>query len=597
MTHQTQQPTAATTPAWYQDGRILRIALFAGGTVGGGVLGLILLLFGWLIFGRGGDDRGRVDAVAGTAEVSPGEQLEPPPPAPAPGQTAATGVAETPVTEPARGALPGEELVPREPSAEELAGVQEKLRTIALGFHYFHDVYRAFAPPRAESAAATAVGQPVGAGPPPTGLSWRVHLLPFIQQQPLYERFHLDEPWDSPHNKSLLPYMPEIYRIGSGNEPLTRFQVITGPGMLFGNAQQPRIRDCADGTRHTILVVTTGPDRAVIWTRPDDLTLDPSAPLDSLGPLPDGLIPCVMVDGKPLLVPGDIPPADFLALATPRAGEIIDADRLRRQFAERNAETAHGGTAVPAGTAAGSGPGPAAPAVMPAPENPAEQPAATPSQPTPVSLTPAMCEERKRKLKEISLAMQNYHDVYRQFPVAGSDKHFDQAGQPHLSWRVHLLPFLDQQPLYQQFHLDEPWDSPHNLQLLDDLPDVYRDPTDQLGGTETRFVTFTGPDTPFSGGRGPRSREFLDHPATILLVVTCGSDRAVPWTKPEDLSFDPEAPVECLGRLDGPGIFFVRVDGAVMVLQPTIPAAWFQAFVTPSGRESLPTGWREYELR
>src|SRR5262245_19784659 len=38
--------------------------------------------------------------------------------------------------------------------------------------------------------------------------SWRVALLPYLEAQPLYNEYHFDEPWDSEHNKKLIPKMP-----------------------------------------------------------------------------------------------------------------------------------------------------------------------------------------------------------------------------------------------------------------------------------------------------------------------------------------------------------------------------------------------------
>ncbi len=73
-------------------------------------------------------------------------------------------------------------------------------------------------------------------------------------------------------------------------------------------------------------------------------------------------------------------------------------------------------------------------------------------------------------LKQLVLAMHNYHDVYGQFPA---DATYDKAGKPLLSWRVAILPYIEQDNLYKQFHLDEPWDSDHNKKLLEQMPPLY----------------------------------------------------------------------------------------------------------------------------
>ncbi len=76
-------------------------------------------------------------------------------------------------------------------------------------------------------------------------------------------------------------------------------------------------------------------------------------------------------------------------------------------------------------------------------------------------------------LKYIGLAMHNYLDANSHFPPAAS---VDKAGKPLLSWRVMILPYIDQDQLYKQFHLDEPWDSEHNKKLIDKMPQIYASP-------------------------------------------------------------------------------------------------------------------------
>ncbi len=76
-------------------------------------------------------------------------------------------------------------------------------------------------------------------------------------------------------------------------------------------------------------------------------------------------------------------------------------------------------------------------------------------------------------MKRLGLAMHNHHDAYSEFPGPAIT---DDSGKPLLSWRVKLLPFVEEAPLYDQFHLDEPWDSPHNKQFIDQMPATYARP-------------------------------------------------------------------------------------------------------------------------
>jgi hypothetical protein len=87
-------------------------------------------------------------------------------------------------------------------------------------------------------------------------------------------------------------------------------------------------------------------------------------------------------------------------------------------------------------------------------------------------------------LKQLGTALHAYHDKFGHFPPAAS---YDLQGKPLLSWRVHLLPFLGEDKLYQEFHLNEPWDSDHNKKLLSRMPAVYRTPDYQL---DDQYITY-----------------------------------------------------------------------------------------------------------
>ena len=110
-------------------------------------------------------------------------------------------------------------------------------------------------------------------------------ILPFIEQLPLYHKFKLDEPWDSPHNLPLLAEMPTIFDPPDGRnlaEPYVTFaQVIVGEGAAFEQNKSFRIQDdFPDGLGNTLLVVQA--DRAVPWTKPDDQVFLPKGPLPKL---------------------------------------------------------------------------------------------------------------------------------------------------------------------------------------------------------------------------------------------------------------------------------------------------------------------------
>lgn len=181
------------------------------------------------------------------------------------------------------------------------------------------------------------------------------------------------------------------------------------------------------------------------------------------------------------------------------------------------------------------------------------------------------------QVKKIGRAFQDFHDSFIRFPPA--DAHLVD-GKPLLSWRVHMLPFLGQEELYQQFNLKEPWDSPHNKALLEKIPAIYQcDGVSQPGYTS--FMTFTGKGTPFTGGRGPQLRKFTDGASNTILFVKAGADKAVPWTQPIDIPMNESNPISALGQATE-GIFLcATADGAIRKITVGLPAQVLKNAIQP----------------
>ena len=193
--------------------------------------------------------------------------------------------------------------------------------------------------------------------------------------------------------------------------------------------------------------------------------------------------------------------------------------------------------------------------------------------------------------KQIGLAIHNYISVHQSFPPAYTT---DKAGKPLLSWRVLILPYIEQDALYREFHLDEAWDSPHNKALIARMPAPYRCPSenDDLSSQgKTRYVTPRGKSTIFPGAETVKLRDVTDGTSNTIMVVEAGDANAVVWTKPDDWETDPEPKTAAVFSshkgADANGSNFGFADGSVRFLGETIKPATLRALLTRNGGEVI----------
>jgi hypothetical protein len=188
--------------------------------------------------------------------------------------------------------------------------------------------------------------------------------------------------------------------------------------------------------------------------------------------------------------------------------------------------------------------------------------------------------QQMNRIRQVALAMVSYVDAKGAFPPSVLEK----DGKPLLSWRVAVLPYLGEAALYGRFHLEEPWDSPHNLEIAKKMPAVFESP-DNPGDGKTQIMLLTGKDAVFDGGKQIRPQQILDGMSRTLLCVEAGADKAVPWTKPEDLPFGLEKPLQALGQVSPKGFIAAFCDGSVHRLKVDNPT--LKALVTPAGGEII----------
>jgi hypothetical protein len=213
--------------------------------------------------------------------------------------------------------------------------------------------------------------------------------------------------------------------------------------------------------------------------------------------------------------------------------------------------------------------------------------------------------EAQNNLRQIVLALRDYHKIHNELPPAVV---YDHQGKPLYSWRALLLPHLEGGALAREFHYDEAWDSPHNSGLLRRMPRVFRHPGVSTNDPSlTWFRVFDGPGAAFESdaSAGFRPIEVDGHalqrrPPQITLddqgipdglentFLVVESEGPVPWSKPEDLTYGPKQP---LPRLGGhfPHVFLAAfADGSARPIAQDTPDNILRAFVTRNGNDPGP---------
>jgi prepilin-type processing-associated H-X9-DG protein len=198
--------------------------------------------------------------------------------------------------------------------------------------------------------------------------------------------------------------------------------------------------------------------------------------------------------------------------------------------------------------------------------------------------TPSIRNQVSNCLKQIGLGMHGFADRHKTLPPPAI---YDKDGKPLLSWRVLLLPYIEQQRLYDQFHLDEPWDSPHNLDLLKYMPPIYEHLQDKAANDQrtTYFRVFVGPGAAFEGPKGIALHDFADGTGTTLLVVEAAE--AVPWSKPAELPYAPEGALPKLGGRFTERFHVLFADGSVAFVPRSVDEDRLRGAITRNGGEMV----------
>jgi Leucine-rich repeat (LRR) protein len=202
----------------------------------------------------------------------------------------------------------------------------------------------------------------------------------------------------------------------------------------------------------------------------------------------------------------------------------------------------------------------------------------------------AIASGAQSPLNQLQLALHNYHHMHGCFPPAYLT---DAEGAPLHSWRVLILPFIEQKSLYDAYRFDEPWNGPNNVKLADRMPEIFHIRSEPASTAMTNIVAIVGPGTAFPGSRSTRIKEFADGlDNTILLAEIAASD--IPWLEPRDLrveemSFtvnDQRKPAISSSRRRGPYVVFADSIHTYQV-SPSLRPEALEALTTIAGGEKM----------
>jgi hypothetical protein len=174
-------------------------------------------------------------------------------------------------------------------------------------------------------------------------------------------------------------------------------------------------------------------------------------------------------------------------------------------------------------------------------------------------------------------------DQNRTLPPAFTAKN----GKRLLSWRVAILPYIEQGEMHKQFHFDEPWDSEHNRQFIARIPQIYRSPASKAAQGKTVYLVPRGDETMFPGTEGVKLQDVRDGLSNTLMVVAASDKQAVEWTRPDDWTLSAENPTKGLGG-HFEGVFEAAMgDGSVRMLKLNIDQKVLKALFTRNGNEKV----------
>ena len=426
------------------------------------------------------------------------------------------------------------------------------LKQIGLAVHNYHDSYNSF--PSVSTADKN--GKPLH--------SWRVALLPFLEQLSLYEQIRMNEPWDSEFNKQFHDKIPQVYvspfvSADDTKKGLTIYATIVGKeAILEGPNTWKNMGSVADGLSNTFLFVER--KKPVCWMDPSgDIPFDIA--IKGINDDPQGIgnpdatvggVNVVRCDGAVEFIPNDISLVTLKAYLTKNGGEYVS----HTSYYLGNIDSR-----------------PERPKVMKPKAN------------------------VQNNLKQIAIAMHTFYDVHKEFPaVSRTDS---ETKKPHTSWRVAILPFIGEAELYDKIRSrNEPWDSGYNKQFHNQMPEVFRGTADTVEDAQNGLTTLAvvyGTKAFFQPDKRKGMASISDGTSNTIMVV----QRKTPvcWMDPSgDIPYETavkgiDVDDKGIGAPDKPGgklgCWVSAFDGSVHFIPSTIAPAILEALINPTDGRSV----------
>jgi type II secretory pathway pseudopilin PulG len=195
----------------------------------------------------------------------------------------------------------------------------------------------------------------------------------------------------------------------------------------------------------------------------------------------------------------------------------------------------------------------------------------------------------RNNLMQIGLGIHNYHDVYNTLPAPMLP---DKDGRPSISWRVSLLPFIEQTPLFDRYDSNNPWDAPSNAFVRSQRLKIYESPTagEKTPG-KTNYVVVVGQNTAFRPNQNTNFGKIVDGTSnTIFVLEIANSD--IEWSEPRDLDlntlvFAKSAPPGAKNVVVA-GTYVLLGDGSTVRLPRELTVEQLKKYLNPSDGEVLP---------